>query len=127
MKQNLVVLLADIFNLFEIHPAPCVDYPESEQASGEFLIKHFMRVNCGLCHFKNCSQSTHPRFASYQKAFVQNSKNKKFRICLFKIGEEFFRWLHDAREEMSHVLNITQYLSPKTSFIFCSRDKQAYS
>lgn len=37
MKQNLVVLLADMFNLFEIHPAPCVDYPESEQASGELL------------------------------------------------------------------------------------------
>lgn len=35
MKQNLVVLLADIFNVFEIHPAPCVDYPESEIASGE--------------------------------------------------------------------------------------------
>lgn len=35
MKQNLVVLLADIFNLFEIHPAQCVDYPESETISGE--------------------------------------------------------------------------------------------
>lgn len=40
MKQNLVVLLADMFNLFEIHPAPCVDYPESDQASGE-LSKFF--------------------------------------------------------------------------------------
>lgn len=38
MKQNLVVLLADMFNVFEIHPAPCVDYPESEQASGELLL-----------------------------------------------------------------------------------------
>lgn len=28
MKQNLVVLLADLFNLFEIHPAKCVVYPE---------------------------------------------------------------------------------------------------
>lgn len=37
MKQNLVVLLADMFNVFEIHPAPCVDYPESEQASGELV------------------------------------------------------------------------------------------
>ncbi|KAL5289435.1 hypothetical protein ACFFRR_009524 [Megaselia abdita] len=27
MKQNLVVLLADLFNLFEIHPAKCVCYP----------------------------------------------------------------------------------------------------
>jgi hypothetical protein len=35
MKQNLVVLLADMFNLFEIHPAQCVEYPESETASGK--------------------------------------------------------------------------------------------
>uniref|UniRef100_A0A336MXI7 CSON005804 protein n=1 Tax=Culicoides sonorensis TaxID=179676 RepID=A0A336MXI7_CULSO len=31
MKQNLLVLLADLFNLFEIHPAKCVCYPEMEQ------------------------------------------------------------------------------------------------
>ncbi|EAT37503.1 AAEL010510-PA [Aedes aegypti] len=31
MKQNLVVLLADLFNLFEIHPAKCVCYPGMEQ------------------------------------------------------------------------------------------------
>lgn len=35
MKQNLVVLLADLFNLFEIHPAPSVDYPEADVASGK--------------------------------------------------------------------------------------------
>lgn len=27
MKLNLLVLLADLFNLFEIHPANCVSYP----------------------------------------------------------------------------------------------------
>ncbi|XP_055310760.1 patronin isoform X39 [Sitodiplosis mosellana] len=31
MKQNLVVLLADLFNLFEIHPAKCVAYPGMDQ------------------------------------------------------------------------------------------------
>ncbi|XP_049545545.1 patronin isoform X21 [Anopheles darlingi] len=31
MKPNLVVLLADLFNLFEIHPAKCVCYPGMEQ------------------------------------------------------------------------------------------------
>jgi hypothetical protein len=36
MKHNLVVMLADFFNLLEIHPAPCVDFPEAELASGEF-------------------------------------------------------------------------------------------
>lgn len=40
MKQNLVVLLADIFNLFEIHPVQCVDYPEAETASGELQVSY---------------------------------------------------------------------------------------
>ncbi|XP_031639634.1 patronin-like, partial [Contarinia nasturtii] len=31
MKQNLVVLLADLFNLFKIHPAKCVAYPGMDQ------------------------------------------------------------------------------------------------
>lgn len=31
MKYNLLVLLADLFNLFEIHPAKAVCYPEMEQ------------------------------------------------------------------------------------------------
>lgn len=31
MKQNLVALLADLFNLFEIHPTKCVNYPGMEQ------------------------------------------------------------------------------------------------
>lgn len=31
MKQNLVALLADMFNLFEVHPTKCVGYPGMEQ------------------------------------------------------------------------------------------------
>lgn len=39
MKQNLVVLLADLFNLFEIHPAKCVAYPGmDQQISSEYQI-----------------------------------------------------------------------------------------
>lgn len=57
MKQNLVVLLADIYNLFEIHPAPCVDCPESEVASGEFTswlelsISAIVDSLCFFCFF----------------------------------------------------------------------------
>lgn len=46
MQQNLVVLLADLFNLFEIHPAPCVDYPESETASGKFNTAPYTLRKC---------------------------------------------------------------------------------
>ncbi|XP_063709467.1 patronin isoform X3 [Culicoides brevitarsis] len=41
MKYNLLVLLADLFNLFEIHPAKCVCYPEmgqQESASGSKVV-----------------------------------------------------------------------------------------
>lgn len=41
MKQNLVVLLADLFNLFEIHPAKCVCYPGMDQQSAGKIHKYF--------------------------------------------------------------------------------------
>lgn len=33
MKQNLVVFLADMYNVLEIHPVKCVRYPGEERAS----------------------------------------------------------------------------------------------
>lgn len=33
MRNNLIVLLADMFNLFEIHPAKCVTCPGPEQVT----------------------------------------------------------------------------------------------
>lgn len=32
MKQNLVVFLADMYNVLEIHPAKCVRYPGEDKA-----------------------------------------------------------------------------------------------
>ncbi|XP_055386908.1 patronin isoform X28 [Condylostylus longicornis] len=54
MKQNLVVLLADLFNLFEIHPAKCVCYPgmESQESdtssvsSNEYGISYRRGLTC---------------------------------------------------------------------------------
>lgn len=40
MKQNLAVLLADMFNVFEIHPVHCVNYPEAETATGKKKMHH---------------------------------------------------------------------------------------
>lgn len=35
MRHNLIALLADLYNLFEIHPSKCVNYPGMEQQSGK--------------------------------------------------------------------------------------------
>lgn len=32
MKQNLLVFLADMYNVLEIHPVKCVRYPGEERA-----------------------------------------------------------------------------------------------
>lgn len=32
MQQNLIVFLADLFNVLEIHPVKCVRFPGSERA-----------------------------------------------------------------------------------------------
>ncbi|XP_029406284.2 patronin isoform X15 [Bactrocera dorsalis] len=49
MKLNLVVLLADLFLLFEIHPAKCVCYPGMD--APEIISKRYFGVNeHGICH-----------------------------------------------------------------------------
>lgn len=46
MKLNLLVLLADLFNLFEIHPANCVSYPGMDSI-GKFTRKiNMLYINC---------------------------------------------------------------------------------
>lgn len=48
MKQNLVVLLADLFNLFEIHPAKCVAYPGmNQQIASEFTLFNYLQYLYG--------------------------------------------------------------------------------
>lgn len=49
MKQNLVVLLADLFNLFEIHPAKCVAYPGMDQQ----LSSKFIRLNILILNYSS--------------------------------------------------------------------------
>ncbi|XP_070491312.1 patronin isoform X13 [Chironomus tepperi] len=58
MKQNLVVLLADMFNLFEIHPAPCVDYPECENSTGEIATNQSKTNEHGIAHRRGFTTQT---------------------------------------------------------------------
>lgn len=37
MKQNLIVFLADLFNVIEIHPVKCVKYPGMDKFTGQYL------------------------------------------------------------------------------------------
>uniref|UniRef100_A0A182MAD3 CASAMP N-terminal domain-containing protein n=1 Tax=Anopheles culicifacies TaxID=139723 RepID=A0A182MAD3_9DIPT len=63
MKQNLVVLLADLFNLFEIHPAKCVCYPGMEQQSpGKF--KHVPHITPSCYYCTKCFKNAIPRLLS---------------------------------------------------------------
>lgn len=45
MKQNLIVFLADMFNVLEIHPVKCVRYPGMDKnASGKLNCTHYIHL-----------------------------------------------------------------------------------
>ncbi|XP_015607322.1 patronin isoform X4 [Cephus cinctus] len=58
MKQNLVVFLADMYNVLEIHPVKCVRYPGEERAL-QFL-DACPRNSHGVAHKRSLPQSIAP-------------------------------------------------------------------
>ncbi|GJQ85734.1 hypothetical protein Trydic_g12140 [Trypoxylus dichotomus] len=54
MKQNLIVFLADLFNVLEIHPVKCVRYPEMDRTTTEVFPP---RNAHGVVHKRNLPQS----------------------------------------------------------------------
>ncbi|XP_073811095.1 calmodulin-regulated spectrin-associated protein patronin isoform X34 [Musca autumnalis] len=57
MKLNLLILLADLFNLFEIHPANCVTYPGMDSA--EIIAKQNAGANeHGIYHRRGLTMPT---------------------------------------------------------------------
>ncbi|KRK00095.1 patronin isoform X44 [Drosophila yakuba] len=56
MKLNLVVLLTDLFNLFEIHPAKCVCYPGMD---GQAFVVHKSRGITTLASMHSQQQQLH--------------------------------------------------------------------
>ncbi|XP_024867470.1 patronin-like isoform X5 [Temnothorax curvispinosus] len=58
MKQNLVVFLADMYNVLEIHPAKCVRYPGEERAMQ--YLDACPRNSHGVAHKRSLPQSIAP-------------------------------------------------------------------
>ncbi|KAK3922426.1 Patronin, partial [Frankliniella fusca] len=56
LKQNLVVFLADLFNVLEIHPVKCVRFPGSERAQ-QSLREAYPRNSQGVAHKRCLPQS----------------------------------------------------------------------
>ncbi|XP_044012455.1 patronin isoform X4 [Aphidius gifuensis] len=58
MKQNLVVFLADMYNVLEIHPVKCVRYPGGERAMQ--YLDACPRNSHGVAHKRSLPQSITP-------------------------------------------------------------------
>ncbi|XP_036145008.1 patronin isoform X7 [Monomorium pharaonis] len=58
MKQNLVVFLADMYNVLEIHPAKCVRYPGEERVMQ--YLDDCPRNSHGVAHKRSLPQSIAP-------------------------------------------------------------------
>lgn len=59
MRQNLVVFMADLFNVLEIHPADCVRYPGMDKFTTGMLfldtcckkLLNFFDLSCSFCFY----------------------------------------------------------------------------
>ncbi|KQS62019.1 uncharacterized protein Dere_GG21046, isoform T [Drosophila erecta] len=68
MKLNLVVLLTDLFNLFEIHPAKCVCYPGMD---GQAFVVHKSRGITTLASMHSQQQQLHQQQQHQQQYHQQ--------------------------------------------------------
>ncbi|XP_016976498.1 patronin isoform X41 [Drosophila rhopaloa] len=68
MKLNLVVLLTDLFNLFEIHPAKCVCYPGMD---GQAFVVHKSRGITTLASMHSQQQQLHQQQQQQQQYHQQ--------------------------------------------------------
>ncbi|XP_044587352.1 patronin isoform X3 [Cotesia glomerata] len=59
MKQNLLVFLADMYNVLEIHPVKCVRYPGEERAMQQYL-DACPRNSHGVAHKRSLPQAIAP-------------------------------------------------------------------
>lgn len=55
MRQNLIVFLADLFNVLEIHPVKCVRFPGTDKSS--YLKEVYPRNSQGVAHKRSFPQS----------------------------------------------------------------------
>lgn len=70
MKNNLIVFLADLFNVLEINPIKCVRYPESDKNfGGKFLKKKKYEKNKSKKQ-KNLKNSTYIYLIIYLCFFI---------------------------------------------------------
>ncbi|XP_057664944.1 patronin isoform X8 [Diorhabda carinulata] len=58
MKQNLLVFIADLFNVMEINPAKCVRYPGMDKYSTDVAVEGLPQSNAhGVMHKRNLLQT----------------------------------------------------------------------
>lgn len=73
MKQNLVVFLADLFNVLEIHPVKCVRFPGTDKNLKEgktlFFLSQYMLVRVTAVVLQVPLSEQHRRLVICGKSF----------------------------------------------------------
>ncbi|XP_031344044.1 patronin isoform X4 [Photinus pyralis] len=77
MKQNLIVFLADLFNILEIHPVKCVRYPGMDKISNE----GFPARNAhGVVHKRNLPQSVMSPIPDLRSGLDDPASSSAFQV-----------------------------------------------
>ncbi|XP_025830608.1 patronin isoform X4 [Agrilus planipennis] len=115
MKQNLVVFLADLFNLLEINPAKCVRYPEMDKTSSN---EGFPARNAhGVVHKRNLLHSVMSPIPDLRSGLDDSSASSAFQVMKTTPTHMPLRKTNSFQQSMSEMSEDSLRRGSEDSFV----------
>ncbi|XP_063914584.1 patronin isoform X4 [Zophobas morio] len=113
MKQNLVVFLADLFNVIEIHPAKCVRYPGMDKFNEGFP----PRNEHGVAHKRNLLQTVMTPIPDLRSGLDDPAASAAFQVTRSTPTHVPLRKTNSLQQSMSEMSEDSLRRGSEDSFV----------
>ncbi|XP_050505727.1 patronin isoform X1 [Diabrotica virgifera virgifera] len=114
MKQNLLVFLADLFNVMEINPAKCVRYPGMEKISSEGL----PTINLhGVTHKRNLLQTVMAPIPDLRSGIDEPADPTAFQVQRATPTHQTLKKANSLQHSVSDMTEDSLRLGSEDSFV----------
>ncbi|CAH2005388.1 unnamed protein product [Acanthoscelides obtectus] len=117
MKQNLVVLLADLFNVLEINPAKCVQYPGMDPANHEGTSTLTQCNLHGVTHKRNLLQTVMVPIPDLRQGIDDPDDPTAFQVSRSTLSHLPLRKTNSLQQSMSDMTEDSLRRGSEESFV----------
>ncbi|XP_072388108.1 patronin isoform X5 [Diabrotica undecimpunctata] len=114
MKQNLLVFLADLFNVMEINPAKCVRYPGMEKFSSEGLPSINLH---GVMHKRNLLQTVMVPIPDLRSGIDEPADSTAFQVSRATPTHQTLKKANSLQHSVSDMTEDSLRLGSEDSFV----------